>query len=153
MLNFDMLDPSGGPIGNSLGGYLLVQEPVFHTGEIRNYTLIFIIALVFELLSFCWIFFMVNEKIAREQEMCIKMKLEDLNEDMDSDDKLGKVQLTSDMKAEDRDKHPLRLLFDLSNLKAMVTTVIKQRPNKGRLQVITILFSLIITFMTSAGME
>ena len=94
---------------------------------------------------------MINEKVARKQEMKIEMKLQGIRNKVDSDGKPIRVKLRSDMSREDRDKHPIKLLFDLGNIKTMVITVIKKRPNKGRSQLITLLISMIISFMTFSG--
>ena len=139
------------PVGSSLGGYILVQEPVFHTGEIRNYTCRFIISLAFELMAFVWVYFMINEKVAKEQQRVIEMKLQELSKKVDNDGKPIKVKLRSDRAEEDKHVHPLRLLFDFANLKAMVNLIIKKRPNKGRVQVITILFTIVTAFIIYTG--
>ena len=140
------------PIGSSLGGYLIVQEPVFHTGEIRNYTFRFIISLAFELVSFFWVYFMINEKVAKEQERVIEMKLQELSDKLDNDGKATTVKLRSESIKKDKHVHPIRLLFDLDNLKAMVNLVIKKRLNKGRTQVISLLLTVITSYIIFSGM-
>lgn len=146
------MSSTASPIGSSLGGYILVQTPVFHTGEIRNYTICFLIALAFEMLAFTWIFFMIDEKVARKQEMKIEMKLQGIGHKVGADGRPVSIKLRSDMSREDKKVHPIRLLFDLRNIKTMVMTVIKNRPNKARTQLIMLLVSMIITFMAFAGM-
>ncbi|XP_054152845.1 solute carrier family 46 member 3-like [Oppia nitens] len=114
---YEMVIFIASPIGTSLGGYILVQKPLFsQMGELRNTALCFIIAAGLELLALLWIVFMVDESVARKQEI-----------------------------------HPLRLLFNFENVKLMVRTCIKKRPNNGRLQVFLIFLSLIIYFMTFQG--
>ena len=135
------------PIGTYLGGYLLVQKPMFQTGEIRNYTFIYLIALGFEFIALLWIILMVNETIARKQEMEIEMKIQGI--DPNIGDK--QIVLKSDMSKEDKEKHPIRLLFDLENIKTMVKTVSKERPNKGRTQLIMNFASLVIIIMAFTG--
>ena len=134
------------PIGSSLGGYILVQKPVFHTGEIRNYSVCFIIALGFELLALLWIIFMIDEKVARKQEMKIEMKINGI-QGTDG----HKIKLKSDISDKDRDIHPIKLLFDLENVRSMVRTVIKKRENKVRTQLFLLFTSMIIMIMAFSG--
>jgi hypothetical protein len=137
------------PIGSSLGGYILVQNPLFHSGEIRNYTTCFLIALGFEGIAFLWIIFMVNEKLAQKQEKRITMKLKNLKRKEINDEKEEKMK--SDKKKEDEKRHPLSLLFDLSNVKEMVKCCIKPRANKVRQQIWLIFITMIVLHMIFTG--
>ena len=84
---------------------------------------------------------MINEKVAKEQERVIEMKLQELSDKVDNDGKAIRVRLTSDRSNEDKHVHPIRLLFDLANLKSMVNVITKKRFNKGRTQVILLLLT------------
>ncbi len=137
------------PIGSSLGGYILVQDPLFDSGEIRNYTTCFLIALGFEVIALLWIIFMVNDKLAQKQEKRITIKLKNLKRKEINDEKEEKMK--SDKKKEDEKRHPLSLLFDLSNVKEMFNCCIKPRANKVRKQIWLIFLSLVILHMIYSG--
>ena len=89
---------------------------------------------------------MINEKVARKQEMRIEMKIAGI-QGTDG----HKIKLKSDMSREDRDIHPIRLLFDLENVKSMVRTVIKKRENKVRTQLFLLFTTMIIMIMAFSG--
>ena len=109
----------------------------------------FIIALVFEVLAFLLIIFMINEKFARKQEMKIEMKINGIIGKNSNESK--EIKLKSDMSEKDKTKHPLRLLFDLKNVKSMVKTFVKKRQNKVRAQLFLISASIIILVMAFSG--
>jgi len=88
---------------------------------------------------------MINEKVARKQELKIEMKLRRMKA---SD---NKEEIKSDRKKEDEGRHPLSLLFDLSNVKEMVRCCIKPRPNKVRTQIWLIFVTMIILIMSFSG--
>ena len=137
------------PIGESLGGYVLVRKSMFQSGEIRNYTLVFLIALIFEIIAFLWIMFMINEKVAQKQEEKIKMKIMDMKNRVESD---SEIELKTDMSKEDEKINPIKLLFDLKNIKEMFRTIVKKRPNKGRLQITLLIISISIYVSEFAGL-
>jgi hypothetical protein len=126
-----------------------VQNPLFHLGEIRNYTTCFLIALGFEVIAFLWIIFMVNDKLAQKQEKRITIKLKNLKPKEINDEKEEKIK--SDKKKEDEKRHPLSLLFDLSNVKEMIKCCLKPRANKVRKQIWLIFFTMIIIHMIYSG--
>ena len=49
------------------------------------------------------------------------------------------------------DKNPLKLLFDLNNVKEMVKTYAKKRPNHGRSQILLITLALFCNLFTIFG--
>ena len=131
------------PISQSLGGYLLVQTPLFHTGEIRNFTLVFIVDLVLQVMGVLWVVFMLREKAVRKLELKVEVLLQ-------QNEGTG-VELKTDISREDRDIHPLRLLFDLENIKSMFRTVFKRRANRVRLQLSLVTLSILIFMMFVQG--
>ena len=126
-----------------------MRKPTFHTGEIRNYTMCFIIALVFEIIAFIMLTFMINEEVARKQEMKIQMKIMGIKGKAGIVD--SEIKLKTDMSKEDKNIHPIKLLFDLKNAKEMFRTIVKKRPNKGRLQIVLLILSLSIYFAEFIG--
>ena len=83
---------------------------------------------------------MVNEKFAEEQEAKIEMKIIQLNEK--SGNPGEKIKLRSQISKQEEHVHPMKLLFDLANIKSMVKTVTKKRINKGRLQIWLMIISM-----------
>ena len=136
------------PIGISLGGFILVQKPLFHTGEIRNFTLCFITALAFEALALVWIVIMVREEVARKQELKIEMKIRGMQRNGGDS---SNIKLKSDISAEDEHVHPIKLLFDMENLKSIIRTILKKRPNKARKQLFLLFVFVIIISMVFDG--
>ena len=132
------------PIGQALGGYLLVRKPTFHTGAIRNYTMCFIFAFVIDLLAMAWLLIMVNEKVAKKHEMEIQNKL---NRIKDTNTEEGE----NSMVRSDKDIHPIKLLFDFENIKAMIKTITRKRINKGRIQIIFCIITMAIIISNDYG--
>ena len=86
---------------------------------------------------------MIDEKVARKQEMKIK----------GIKGKKGiNIMLKSDLSKEENNIHPIKQLFDLENIKSMWRTVTKKRPNKGRKQVILLIVSMTIFTSDFLGM-
>ena len=133
----------GYTIGQSLGGYLLVQKPIFKHGEIRNYTICFIIALVVEVLAFIWVWLMIDNRVDRKRQMNLELKIKGTNG--------TDIKPKTDTNDKDRDIHPIRLLFDFGNLKSMIRTVIKKRPNRARMQILLIFLSITIYILSLTG--
>ena len=100
-------------------------------------------------MTFLWIIIMVNEKIARKQEMDVEMKIRGMKGKIGKEG--AKIKLRSDMSREDTKKHPIRLLFDLENIKLMWRTVSKKRPNKVRRQLYLLMISMIVMIMAFSG--
>jgi hypothetical protein len=88
---------------------------------------------------------MVNEKKAQKQTKKMEMKLRGIKVS-ENKDKL-KDELKREKKQE-KIKHPLKLLFDLSNIKDMVKCCLKHRPNRVRTQ-IWLIFGAMIIIITS----
>ena len=138
----DIFRMLGLPIGQSLGGYILVRKPAFNTGEIRNYTICFIICLVTDIIAALWVLLMVSEKFAEKQEAKIEMKLIRINEKLGNQG--SKIKLRSQISKQDEHIHPMKLLFDLENVKSMIKTITKKRLNKGRIQIWFMIISMAI---------
>ncbi len=92
---------------------------------------------------------MVNDKLAQKQEKRITIKLKNLKPKEINDEKEEKIK--SDKKKEDEKRHPLSLLFDLSNVKEMIKCCLKPRANKVRKQIWLIFFTMIIIHMIYSG--
>ncbi|KAG4065475.1 hypothetical protein HA402_002709 [Bradysia odoriphaga] len=129
------------PIGSALAGFIVVRNPTFLTGQTRNFTVIYIISLVIDVVVLLWVIFMVNERIARQQQKDVEAKLQ---EKCESDG--AEALLTSTTDENDGKVHPLKLLFSLENAKSMLQVVLKERPNKGRKQILLVILSLSIIF-------
>ena len=112
----------------------------------------FIIALAFEALALVWIVFMVREEVARKQELKIEMKIRGMQKKAGGEAS-SNIKLRSDTLAEDEHVHPLKLLFDLENLKSIIRTVVKKRPNKARKQLFLLFISVVIMSMVFNGKE
>ena len=129
------------PIGQSVGGFLLVQKPLFHTGEIRNFTVVFIVDMVILLLAFLWLVFMLSERNVRELELEISKHSE----------KGTAAEIKTNTNRDDPDIHPIKLLFDFENVKSMFRTVLKKRAKRVRLQLLLIILSLFIFLIHVMG--
>ena len=108
-----------------------MQNSYFNNGEIRNYTICFVVALVVEVLAFIWVWLTIDNRVDTKLESNAETKNTIINENERKDCKQN-----PDISREDRDIHPIRLLFDLENVKSMVRTVIKKRPNRARMQIL-----------------
>jgi hypothetical protein len=95
--------------------------------------------LVLQVMGFLWVVFMLREKAVRQLE------LKAAGVGGTGDD------LKPDINVEDRDIHPLRLLFDLENVKSMFRTVFKRRANRVRLQLSLLILSVFIFMMHVEG--
>ena len=122
---------------------MLVQTPIFKHGEIRNYTICFIIALVVEVLCCLWVWLIIDNKADRERQMKFELKIKGTDG--------TNVNPNSDKSREDRDIHPIRLLLDFGNLKSMIRTVIKKRSNRARMQILLIFFCIMVYILSITG--
>ena len=118
-----------------------MQKSYFKHDEIRNYTICFIVALVVEVLAFIWVWLMIDNRVDTNGELNVK------NNGINKKDKTDN-KIKADVSREDRDIHPFRLLLDFENIKSMIRTLIKKRPNKVRTQILFIYLSITIFVIT-----
>ncbi len=91
---------------------------------------------------------MVNEKKAQKQTKKMEMKLRGIKVSENKD--TLKDELKREKKQE-KMKHPLKLLFDLSNVKDMVRCCFKHRPNRVRTQIWLIFGATFIVLVSHSG--
>lgn len=89
---------------------------------------------------------MINERKAKRQTKKMEMKLRGIKVS-ENKDKL-KEELE---KSTEENIHPLKMLFDLTNVKDMVKCCLKSRPNKLRTQIWLLFVSMIIILMAHNG--
>jgi len=91
---------------------------------------------------------MVKERIAQQQQKVVEVQLQ---EQCKSD--VVKTPAAADVTQTeaDRNVHPLKLLFNLENARSMHRIVLKERPNKGRKQILLAILSLSILFGEQIG--
>ena len=116
-------------------------------GQLHNYTLVFLVAAACNLAAFIWILLMINEKRdLKEFRKRFHMK-EDLEMQRKGQAVCDKQQLFN----ENKHIHPLKLLFNFENIKDMIKTCCKPRPNKARLQIWLLFLSMICYLMAHMG--
>lgn len=102
--------------------------------------------MVVDVIVLLWVIFMVNERIARQQQKEVESKLQE-----QCGDDVAKSLVTSTTGEQENNVHPLKLLFNLENAKSMIRIVLKKRPNKGRKQILLVILSLAIIFGEQIG--
>ena len=129
------------PTATLLSGVLIEMRPVFGTQLLHNYCLLYAINSCASLASFVWALVMVDE---RQDMISFYTKLGD-----DNDRKTLKTNLDS---MDNREKkHPLLLLFDLNNIRQMVNTYVKKRPNRVRPQLVLLTLALFCNWFVEYG--
>ena len=140
-------------IGSALSGKLLKTKPMFNSGELMNYSLCFIIAIVLKILSLIWAIVMIDERIAKKQQGKVEMKM------IKSQDSLYEESQANQSNKNDRNnentkpKHPLKMLCDLSNIKDMFLCCVKPRPNRVRTQIWLLLVCKFISSTLMSGQQ
>ena len=137
-------------IGSALGGILLKTKPIFNTGELMNYSLCFIIAIVLKILALIWAIVMIDERIAQKQQEKIEMKMKKSQNSQKGESQASQSNNIDKNNQNTKSKHPIKMLCDLSNIKDMFLCCIKQRPNKVRTQIWLLL---VCTFISSTLMS
>jgi hypothetical protein len=117
------------PLGSALSGKLLLMSPIGGNGQLHNYALIFTISTIGFLTSFLWIIFVINE--SRDKK---KFDFE-FGDENNVNQELEKEKITKKV-------NPLKLLFNLNNVKEIFRTCIKKRDNRVRLQIWLIFFTM-----------
>ena len=105
----------------------------------------YLIALCFDILALLSVIFLINETIARKQELEIKRNIKENSGEVEQNNEQDSNNNNDDeMSKDDRKTNPIKLLFDLNNIKSMILTIIKKRPNKVRKQLFLLIISLAI---------
>ena len=144
-------------IGTSLGGFILQTSPIFHSGEIMNYSLCFIVSIGLKIIALIWTIIMIDERIAQKQQQRIEMKL-GKSQEQNSGNKESQLQNQinfNELKQDSniKDVHPIKMLCDLSNIKEMFLCFIKPRPNKVRAQIWILLLCKTISVTLISGQQ
>ena len=117
----------------------------------RNYSICYIIAIIINAIASLWFLFFVNEGNAEKRQKIIENKI---NENKVITRKNSQnSDISSKRNIDDKTVHPLKLLFDFENIRSMIRVCFKQRPNKGRTQLLIIFSSMIIIFMDFSGLS
>jgi hypothetical protein len=118
------------------------MSPIGGNGQLHNYALIFTISTIGFLISFLWIIFVINEN--RDKKM-FDFEFGDrnnVNQELEREKTSEKIT---------KKVNPLKLLFNLNNVKDIVRTCIKKRDNRVRLQIWLIFFTMLCnTFENSS---
>ena len=117
------------PLATFTSGQLINKRPVGGNGQIHNYCILFIISSVLTFVAFVWALFLMDEE---KDRMRFELKFGKQKDNISK-------EAVPQMKTQESDgRHPLRLLFDLQNVKQIIITFIKSRPNYVRLQILLI---------------
>ncbi len=91
---------------------------------------------------------MINEKVAQKHELKAQIN-EAVNATKDRDE--PEIKPNSCISNEDKNINPLKLLFDLENVKSMLRMMFKKRPNKARPQLILLNLCLVVYSIDTFG--
>lgn len=103
------------------------------------------ISLAIEAAALLWLIFMVDERIAQEHQKVVEIKLRERCKS-DAADISKRVTDQSHQNV-----HPLKLLLNLENARSMLRTLFRNRPNKGRTQILLAVLSMSILFSEQIG--
>ena len=117
------------------------MRPVFGAELLHNYCLLYAINSCAAFVSFVWALVMIDE---RKDMIGFYTQLGDDND---------RKTLNKNLKLMDNreTKHPLRLLFDLNNIRQMVGTYVKKRPNRVRPQLVLLTLALFCNWFVVYG--
>lgn len=134
------------PLGTFLGGKILNSSPMFNGGQLYNYATIFLILAIAHVIMLAWTVFFIDE-----ERDTIEFDRRFGENDVDSDEK--PVLVCDKLKRFDQYKgiHPVKLLFDMSNVKDMFRTCFKKRPDNVRLQLWLLFLSTACYLLTHVG--
>lgn len=110
-------------------------------GQLHNYCIVFVISSFAAFLAFVWALLMIDEQ--SDMVMFVD-KLGNDNDRVAVDKNLKEWMIEADT-------HPLRLLFDWNNIRQMLTTYVKRRPNKLRMQILLITLALFCNWFVLFG--
>jgi hypothetical protein len=108
--------------------------PVGGNGQLHNYGLIFFICSVVTLLAFLWALFAIDQQHDSKA-------FEDNFGEKSSNSKKD-LEIENSSKAKQNTENPIKLLFNLRNVKEIVMTCFKKRDNYVRAQIWLIILSL-----------
>jgi PCFT/HCP family folate transporter-like MFS transporter 1/3 len=130
-------------LGTYIGGQLLGIGYLHPNGQLYNYVTVFTTSIIGLIIAFFWVLFVINEKESdyNENSRVINSNGEKFKSYVEKREEQTQ-QISSDEK--------LRMfrVFDFDNVKEVLRTCFKSRPNKGRAQ-IWLLYLSMCTFMIS----
>ncbi len=119
-------------MGTAVSGKLIVLSPVGGNGQLHNYGLIFAISSFGSFLAFLWALFAINQQKDTKQ----------FEEHFGENPKLEEQLEVKETNSQQKNINPIKLLFDLKNVKEMVMTCIKKRKSYVRVQIWLIILSI-----------
>jgi len=124
------------------------MRPVVGNGQLHNYTLIFLISAIGFFISFVWSIFFINEQKDKEKfdqqfgdNNVTDTEIERQNYEKNSQILESKQSINTIRKG--KTKSPIKLLFNLNNIKDMFKTCFKKRDNRVRLQIWLIILAML----------
>ncbi|CAG2101156.1 unnamed protein product [Medioppia subpectinata] len=136
------------PLGSYVGGLVLNTTPLFSTGQLHNYSAVFIIGGVAFALALIWILYMVDERRDVGEWERRFNRLSDTETDEEVAERVRqKLQKYDD----NQDIHPIKLLLNLSNAREMWRTCSKRRDGWTRLQIWLLFLSMACYLMSNIG--
>lgn len=117
------------------------MSPIGGNGQIHNYCILFAVNSVVAFVCTVWALFFIDE----EKDMIQFFST------LGSED--DKLILEKNLKAiaDQETKHPMLLLFDLSNIKQMLATYVKPRPGRVRIQIVLVTLALFCNWFALFG--
>ena len=139
----------GGPLGTYLGGTTLGSGNI--EGPVHNYKTVFTVSSISAAVAFFWLLIVINENTNKADiNSNIKKGQNDnrseSNERPEKDDQ-NENQTKEKPKSMDR-KFKISRMFDIKNLKDLITTSIKVRPNRGRPKIWLLYLSTCVLILT-----
>ncbi|CAG2104672.1 unnamed protein product, partial [Medioppia subpectinata] len=130
----EIVNVSAMPLGTYVGGIVLNTPSMFSSGQIHNYSGVYLIMGIANALILLWVIYRVDEeKDLREWERVFGTT----GADGADTSKESAERLERKLKRYEDNKHihPIRLLFNMKNVKEMLITCCERRPNHVRLQI------------------
>ncbi len=130
-------------MGTYIGGQLLGNGYLRPSGQLYNYVTVFTISIIGLITAFFWVLFVINEKKSdyNENRRLINSDEEQFKSDVEKSEEQIQ-EISSD------DKLAMLRVFDFDNVKEVLRTCFKSRPNRGRAQ-IWLLYLSMCAFMIS----
>ncbi|CAG2105249.1 unnamed protein product [Medioppia subpectinata] len=128
------------PLGTYIGGLVLNTQPFFTAGQLHNYSGVFALMGFVYAFALLWTIYMVDEEKAirdwegRYSTHCDKV-----------------IELKMAKFTDNQHNSPIRLLFDVNNVKSMAMSCVKRRPNSVRLQIWCLFVSMACYLLQTIG--
>ncbi len=138
-------------MGTFVGGQILGDGHNDTERQLYNYVAVFIVSVCAQLGALFWVLFVINEKKNKLSEVSIVRRevfeassTDSINSDVIIEQPADRLRITKFL------EH-LKQLFDLNNVRDILHTCIKPRPNKARAQIWLLFLSIFCVLLSYMG--